>query len=90
MNTVQVKRIIEVVKEFPGLGERIRQAREIARDRDGVSLSQICREYGISRSYWYQLESEDMRAPVTETIIRKIEQALGVDLQVNFEGTDND
>ncbi len=80
MNRVQVKRVVEIVDDFPGLGQRIRQAREL----DKRSLSQICRECGVSRSYWYQLEGEDMRSPATEEVIRKIEQALGVDLEVRF------
>ncbi len=78
---VQVKRTIQVVKDFPGLGLKIKDARE----RDSRSLSRICKESGISRSYWYQLESEDLRAPVTEEIIRKIEVSLNVDLGVVFE-----
>ncbi|MFN6537940.1 MAG: helix-turn-helix domain-containing protein [Nostoc sp. EkiNYC01] len=80
MTAVQVKRIVEVVQNFPELGKRIKESRE----RDERSLSQICRECGISRSYWYQLEAEDLRAPATEEIIRKIEQALNVDLGVRF------
>lgn len=80
MNSVQVKRVIEVVHDFPGLGQRIRQARE----KDNRSLSEICRDSGISRSYWYQLEGEDMRSPATEEVIRKIERALGIDLGVCF------
>ena len=80
MNSVQVKKVIEIIDNFPQLGQRIRQAREA----DPRSLSQICRECGISRSYWYQLESEDLRSPASEEIIRKIEAALGVDLQVKF------
>lgn len=82
MRTVQVKRVVEIINDFPGLGQRIRQARE----QDERSLSQICRECGVSRSYWYQLESEDMRSPATEEIIRKIENALGIDLGVRFDG----
>ncbi len=82
MKMVQIKRVVEIVNDFPGLGQRIRQARE----QDERSLSQICRECGVSRSYWYQLEGEDMRSPATEEIIRKIERALGVDLGVNFDG----
>lgn len=78
---VQVKRTIQLVKDFPGLGSRIKNARE----KDSRSLSQICKDSGISRSYWYQLESEDLRAPVTEEIIRKIESNLNVDLGVSFE-----
>lgn len=80
MNLVQVKRVKETIIDFPGLGERIRQARE----NDDRSLSQICRESGISRSYWYQLEAEDLRSSATEEIIRKIEQTLNIDLGVKF------
>jgi transcriptional regulator with XRE-family HTH domain len=81
MNIVQVKRVIEVVREYPDLGQRIRQARE----RDKRTLTAICRECGLSRSYWYQLESEDMRSAATEEVIRKIEKVLGVDLEVSFD-----
>ena len=81
MRTVQVKRVVEIINDFPGLGQRIRQARE----QDERSLSQICRECGVSRSYWYQLEGEDMRSPATEEIIRKNENALGIDLGVRFD-----
>ncbi|MDZ8184230.1 MAG: helix-turn-helix transcriptional regulator [Nostoc sp. ChiSLP02] len=79
---MQVKRVVEVVQDFPDIGKRIKQARE----RDERSLSQICRESGISRAYWYQLESENLRAPVTEAMIRKIEAVLSVDLGVKFNG----
>lgn len=78
---LQVKRVREIVCDFPRLGQRIRQARE----QDGRSLTEICRTSGISRSYWYQLEGEDLRSPATEEVIRKIEQALGVDLGVQFD-----
>jgi transcriptional regulator with XRE-family HTH domain len=81
MNIVQVKRVIEVVREYPDLGQRIRQARE----RDKRTLTAICRECGLSRSYWYQLEGEDMRSAATEEVIRKIEKVLGVDLEVSFD-----
>ncbi|AFZ27222.1 hypothetical protein Cylst_5183 [Cylindrospermum stagnale PCC 7417] len=80
MKFVQVKRVVEKIKDFPELGERIRQARE----RDGRPLTIICKECGVSRSYWYQLENENLLAPATEGIIRKIENFLGVDLGVNF------
>lgn len=80
MYTLQVKRVIETINDFPGLGKRIKEARE----EDTRSLSQICRDCNISRSYWYQLESEDLRSPATEEIIRRIEAVLKVDLGVNF------
>ncbi|MBE9053440.1 helix-turn-helix transcriptional regulator [Nostocales cyanobacterium LEGE 11386] len=78
---MQVKRTITVVKDFPGLGERIKKIRE----GDSRSLSQICRDSGISRSYWHQIENEDLRAAVTEDIIRKIEAILNTDLGVSFD-----
>jgi transcriptional regulator with XRE-family HTH domain len=81
MSVVQVKRVIEIVREYPDLGQRIREARE----RDKRTLTAICRECGLSRSYWYQLEGEDMRSAATEEVIRKIEKVLGVDLEVNFD-----
>ena len=81
MNLVQVKRVVETVGDFPGLGKRIQDARE----KDSRSLSEICRQSGISRSYWYQIEGEDLRSPATEEIIRKIENVLGVDLGVTFD-----
>ncbi|MDY6781926.1 MAG: helix-turn-helix transcriptional regulator [Cyanobacteriota bacterium] len=81
LNAVQVKRTVEVVRNFPELGKRIKAARA----KDDRSLSQICRDCGISRSYWYQLEAEDLRSPATEEIIRKIEQVLNVDFDLEFD-----
>ena len=78
---MQVKRVIEIVRECPDLGQRIRQARE----KDKRTLTAICRECELSRSYWYQLEAEDMRSAATEEVIRRIEKVLGVDLGVNFD-----
>ncbi|MEL7086507.1 MAG: helix-turn-helix transcriptional regulator [Cyanobacteria bacterium J06642_11] len=79
-HAVEVKRVTVEVKTFPGLGKRIKNARE----SDPRSLSQICREAEISRGYWYQLENEELLSPATEEIIRKVEAALGVDLKVSF------
>ncbi|BDI21034.1 hypothetical protein ANSO36C_68360 (plasmid) [Nostoc cf. commune SO-36] len=81
LQLMQVKKTIEVVKNFPGLGEKIKKARE----GDKRSLSQICRESGISRPYWYQLENEQIYSSVSEEMIRKIEATLGVDFGVSFE-----
>lgn len=81
LTAVQVKRSIVIVKEFPGLGERIKKTRE----GDRRPLTQICKEADVSRSYWHQIENEDLRAPATEEIMRKIETALGVDLGITFE-----
>ncbi len=78
---MQVKRVTETIKEFSGIGEKIRKARE----GDRRSLSEICRQSGISRSYWYQIENGDLRSPVTEAMIRKIEKILNIDLEVSFD-----
>jgi transcriptional regulator with XRE-family HTH domain len=81
MATVQVKRMIVDVRDFPGLGQKIKRARE----GDSRTLTQICKDAEISRSYWHQLENEDLRAPATEDIIRKIEATLDIDLGVTFD-----
>ena len=81
MNKLQVKRVRETIRNFPGLGQRIREARE----KDSRSVTQLCKDCDISRAYWYQLESEDLRSPVTEEIVRKIEAGLNVDLGVKFD-----
>ncbi|RCJ40925.1 transcriptional regulator [Nostoc minutum NIES-26] len=81
MLTVQVKKSIVIVKDFPGLGERIKKARE----GDKRSLTQICKDSGVSRTYWHQIENEATLSPITEDIVRKIEVTLGVDLGVSFD-----
>lgn len=85
MSLLKIKRVQETIREFPDLGKKIKQAREEAKRKDGKSLAAICREANISRAYWYQLEAEDLRSPVTEEIIRKIEKTLNIDLEVNFD-----
>ena len=80
MPTVQIKRVVEETRDFPGLGAAIKQARE----SDDRSVTQLCRDAGISRQYWYQIEREDLRAPATEDVIRRIEAVLSVDLGVKF------
>jgi transcriptional regulator with XRE-family HTH domain len=77
---MQVKRVIEEVRDFPGLGAAIKAAREA----DERSVSEICRQVGISRQYWYQLEREDLRSAVTEEVIRRIEKVLSVDFGISF------
>jgi transcriptional regulator with XRE-family HTH domain len=75
---MKVRRTIE--KEVPRLGQKIKQAREA----DDRSLEAICSEVGISRVYWYDIESERVRSALPEETLRKIEKALGVDLGVKF------
>lgn len=81
MLTVQVKRSIVVIRDFPGLGERIKKARE----SDQRSLIQICKDSGVSRTYWHQIENEATLSPITEDVVRKIEATLNIDLGVTFD-----
>lgn len=76
---MKVKRTVE--KEIPGLGKRIKQAREA----DKRSLEVICAEVGISRVYWYDIEAEKVRDSLPEDTLRRIEKVLGVNLGVNFD-----
>ena len=77
---MKVKRTIELIQEFPGLGQKIKKARE----NDERSLSQICRECGISRSYWYKIENEEIIGSIQEETVKKIEQVLNIDLKICF------
>lgn len=65
-------------KEFPGLGEKIRSARE----SDKRSLAEICRQVGMTTMNWYKIESEETKALPIETL-RRIEEVLGISLGVD-------
>ncbi|MBD2536473.1 MAG: helix-turn-helix transcriptional regulator [Nostoc sp. NMS7] len=78
---MKVRRIIKLEVDVPGLGDRIKQAREAR----GRPVTQMAKEVGISRNYWYQLEAEAVLGGVAEETLRKIEEVLGVDLGVQFD-----
>ena len=71
---MEVFKVIAV--QVPGLGDRIKDARE----KDKRSLAALCREAGMSRESWYNIESEKQKLPI-ETL-RKIEQVLNVDFGI--------
>ncbi|ARV62848.1 transcriptional regulator [Nostocales cyanobacterium HT-58-2] len=77
---MKVRRIIKQEVDIPGLGERIKQAREA----DSRSVTEIAKACNISRNYWYQLEAEAVLGGVAEDTLRKIEEVLGVDFGVKF------
>lgn len=81
MPIVKVRRIVKQEVDVPGLGAKIKKARTDS----SKSLSALCREVGISRNYWYQLESEVVLGGVAEDTLRKMEAALEVDFDVRFE-----
>jgi len=75
---MKVRRTVE--REFPGLGTRIKKAREA----DSRSLAQICGEIDITAANWYKIEKEETKFLPLETL-RKIEKVLQVDLEVNLD-----
>lgn len=76
---MRIRQIREL--EVPGLGDRIKKAR-LNSDK---SLEQICDEVGVSRTYWYDVEKETLKGALSIENLRKIEQALGIDLGVKFD-----
>lgn len=76
---MRVRQIREV--EVKGLGDRIRQARSASKK----SLKQICEETGLSRTYWYDMEAENIKGSLSIENLRKIEQALEVDFGVKID-----
>ncbi|WP_041661334.1 helix-turn-helix domain-containing protein [Acaryochloris marina] len=74
---VKVVRTQEI--SVPGLGDRIKSARE----NDPRSLSAICGATGMSATNWYRIESEKQLLP--EETLRKIESVLGVDFGIKFD-----
>lgn len=78
---MRVRQVREI--EVDKLGERIKQARlAIAQSK---SLEQICDEVGVSRTYWYDIEKETLKGALSIENLRKIEQALGIDMGVKFD-----
>lgn len=66
--------------DVEGLGEKIKQAREV----DRRSLSEICRQIPMTNMNWYKIEAEETKALPIETL-RRIEEVLGVDFGVKFD-----
>ncbi|MBI4739011.1 helix-turn-helix transcriptional regulator [Candidatus Woesearchaeota archaeon] len=77
---MKVRRIVKQEIDVPGLGEQIKRARE----SDERSVTYLAKTVGISRNYWYQLESEAVLGGVAEDTLRKIEEVLGADFGVRF------
>ncbi|BAY50414.1 transcriptional regulator (plasmid) [Scytonema sp. HK-05] len=75
---MKVRKVIDV--EVPGLGERIRKARE----SDRRSLSAICRQIPMTTMNWYKIEAEETKALPIDTL-RRIEEVLKVDFGVEIE-----
>ena len=75
---MKVRKTIDI--NIPSLGFKIREVRE----KDGRSLSKICRQIPMTTMNWYKIEAEETKALPIETL-RRIEEVLGVDFGVNFD-----
>lgn len=78
---MKVRQVKDV--DAPYLGERIKKSRIFMSNRK--SLEEICDEVGVSRTYWYDIENERIRGALSVENLRKIEQALEIDLGISFE-----
>jgi transcriptional regulator with XRE-family HTH domain len=74
-----MKVVRETILEIPGLGKRIKQAREA----DPRSLKEIAHAANMSPMNWYRIESEEQALP--EPTLRKIEEVLGANFGVKFD-----
>ena len=84
VSSVKVRRIQKIEVDVPELPELLKDALK----KSGKSVSALCGEVDISRTYWYQLTTGREDA-VSEDTLRKIEAALGVDFNVDFGGDRN-
>lgn len=78
---MKVRQVKDV--EAPNLGLRIKEARIFMSNRK--SLEEICDEVGVSRTYWYDIENERIRGALSIENLRKIEQALEINLGISFD-----
>ena len=78
---ITVRRVVEHEVYVPDLGLKIQEARKSI----DKPLTALCKEAGVSRNYWYQLESGKILGAVSEEALRKIEKVLDVNLGVDFE-----
>jgi hypothetical protein len=87
---MKVRRVVEQEIDVPDLGERLKQIRLEVQAVKGTSLAGVCKAAGISRSYWYRLEAEEIQGALLEDTLRKLESALSdalerkIDLGIKF------
>lgn len=75
---MQVKKVVEQVLEVPGLGARIKDVRQAHK----TSLVKLCEQAGISRQYWYGIESESINHPLPLETLRAIERVLDTSFEI--------
>lgn len=79
-----MKNVMEVVRTIKIKADNLPKRLKEARIKDGRSVQALATYAGISTAYWYQIEKGD-RNIVSEETIRKIEEVLGINLEINFK-----
>jgi transcriptional regulator with XRE-family HTH domain len=78
---MRIRKVQEV--SIQDLGQKIKAARKALL---GIkSLEEICDECELSRTYWYDVENDNIKGALSVENLRKIEKALGVDFGVKFD-----
>ena len=70
---------------MPGLSERLLAARKSS----DMSLLEICRQLGITPTYWYKLEKADTNT-ISYELLTRIADLLSLELDINFSKTSAD
>ncbi|MDJ0598137.1 MAG: helix-turn-helix transcriptional regulator [Crocosphaera sp.] len=71
---------LTILKDYPGLGSRIKKARQ----ESPLSLTELAARAKISVAHWNRVENEKVKDLPLETL-RGIEQSLNIDLGVSFD-----
>ncbi len=80
MNTITMLVRKTVTAEVPDLQDKIRDAHKAS----GKSIEQVCRDAGISRQTWYNIENGFLKKGVDYDVLKKIESALGTSFEIKF------
>jgi transcriptional regulator with XRE-family HTH domain len=70
---------------MPGLSEQLLAARKSS----DMSLLEICRQLGITPTYWYKLEKADTNT-ISYELLTRIADLLSLKLDINFSKTSED
>jgi transcriptional regulator with XRE-family HTH domain len=62
-----------------GICEAVKKARMSYTRRTGKSVISICKEIGVARSYWYQVERGELRT-ISLDFLKAVEKLFGVEL----------
>jgi len=70
---------MKVYREVDGLGDRIQRARKEYTKSTGKTLKSVYTDLGLSRSYWNQIEKEEIKS-IAWHLVKQIENLFDVSL----------